>query len=121
LIKKLSRHLAIGLILLAGSGSARADCSCQCVNGFMRLRCEAEEDARFGCLPTPCRVLPGGGQAGSPIRPVVSQSCAHDAGLNRAGAHRRVGAALRTAGCREQALNSIKVDRINRAPVLQAR
>ncbi len=119
--KILPKIIGIGLMALLGVGPAKATCFCQCQSGIMRLSCESPGDAPIGCLPTVCKPLPNGGQLTAPLRPVVQAGCSHGVGLGLGGDNRRVSAALKVVGCRNQALNSIKVDRINRLPVLQPR
>jgi hypothetical protein len=112
---------AIVLVFLLGAGTAKASCSCQCMSGFMRLSCESPEDTPVGCLPTACKTLQNGGKLAARFRPLVQQGCSHGVGFGLGGDKRRVSTALKVVGCRNQALNSIKVDRINRSPVLQPR
>jgi len=111
----------IALVLLLTVGPAKASCVCGCLSGVMRLSCESAEDTQVSCLPTACRALPNGPQPPVPYRPLVQPGCAHGVGMGHGGDNRRVSTALKVVGCRNQTLNSIKVDRINRLPVLQPR
>lgn len=119
--KALLKVIGIGLLLISGLGPAKAACSCRCTSGFMRLSCESPEDTQVGCLPTACRALPNGGQSGTPLRPLVQAGCSHGVRLGLGDDKHRISSALKVVGCRNQELNSIKVDRVNRLPVLQPR
>lgn len=46
----------LGLVLMVTS--ARAGCSCQCVNGQMQALCESAIDIRPICPPTICGIVP---------------------------------------------------------------